>query len=147
MNGRKQTMTNGSRSQGQRQIIRPGQDPITQLVTLARSLRLGEIPRLASQIEKVIQKGDQAVAAKLVKRFSRQYARQLVRPDWFISAEDNFDGEFLLGHTEDGRRFGLDREQLVRHVFISGQSGFGKSNLIEVILRQANGEEVAHDPL
>ena len=54
------------------------------------------------------------------------------------SRKTALDGEFLLGQTNSGQSFGLTREEVNRHVFISGQSGVGKSTLIDNLFRRGH---------
>ena len=118
-------------------------DWISRLIHIATELKLNEDPEFAETVKKVALKGNQSIAKKLVQRLSSQYYENQLKPNHFRSMEtDSLNGEFLLGYTEDGKPFGLDREDLVRHVLISGQSGSGKTELLKSLFLQTreNGD-------
>ena len=110
-------------------------DPVALLFAMNRSLRLEETP-LAATAARIAAKNDQKPAAKLAKRLASAYYPQQLNPNHFLSLETGLDGDFLLGQTNGGQRLGLTRDEMNRHVFISGQSGVGKSTLIDNLFRR-----------
>jgi hypothetical protein len=119
---------------------------INTLLAIVKELKLSEVPQLSAIVQKIAHKNDQHSAEKLVRRLSKAYYEQKISPNLFLSFEQNLEGEILLGHTDDGKPVGLNRQDLVRHTFISGQSGFGKSNLLKLMFLQAKekGIHVVH---
>ena len=130
----------GSGGQARQPVGHP--DPIIQLINITKALKYDEVERIRNLVERIAIKGDSKAAAKLIKRFAPAFYRQQLAPDLFLSREDDFQGEFLLGHKPDGREFGLGRQELVRHVFLSGQSGAGKTSLLKAIHKQAQERAV-----
>ncbi|MBI4454737.1 MAG: ATP-binding protein [Acidobacteria bacterium] len=118
------------------------QNWIALLIEIVRTLKLSELPQVVALVRKIAIKGDQRAAEKLAKRLSSHYYGQVLAPNHFISMERNLDGDILLGFTDDGKRFGLSRQELVRHVLLTGQSGSGKSNSIKLIVVQARRFEI-----
>jgi len=119
---------------------RSPEDWVRRLIEIVRALKLNENPKIADLVEKIALTGNQKAARKMVKRFADAYYKQLLNPDNFISLADNLEGEFLIGYTEDGRPFGLDRPELNCHCGIFSQSGFGKSTIIKNLLMQGKGK-------
>lgn len=110
----------------------------TRLLQIARQLKLDEDPRFAALLAGIIRKKDARTAKKLVQRLELRSVAQTLQPNHFISTEtDRLGGEFLVGHTSGGHPVGLDRDELVRHVLITGQSGTGKSNVLKNLFFQA----------
>ena len=114
-----------------------GREPISQLIQVVRQLKLNEHPKIACLVEKIAVKQDHQAASKLMKRLARVYYEQQLTPNQFISADQNLDGYISIGHTDDNKRIGLTEEELSRHTFVSGQSGMGKTNLLELVFMQA----------
>ena len=119
------------------QPSRGGRDFITTLTMIAKVLKLYDHPGWADFIEKITNSGNQKFAERVVRALTPLYHDQQLRPNHFRSFQENLDGEFVIGHTDDGRPFGLSREELVRHVFLPGQSGTGKTNCLDIIFSQA----------
>lgn len=120
-----------------RPLNRFQQDYIADLIAKASFLKLTEKPRWKEILTKIYISQDQDAAKGLLEAINTKYADKFVKQDPFYSIEKNLDGDFLLGHGEDGKPFGLDWEQLVRHIFVSGQAGFGKTNLMKFLFLQA----------
>lgn len=112
------------------------EDSISQLVAISHELKLSQVPIFEGLLKRIMDIGDQIAAKKLIERLKPFYNRQLIKPDHFITHAKNLDGEFLLGYTEDGRRVGIDRSDMVRHVAYFGQSGSGKTTTARNIFRQ-----------
>jgi hypothetical protein len=114
-----------------------GKDWISMLLMIVHELHLNEVPKLSSVVQKIAIKQDQKSAEKLVKRLAALYYKNKLNPNLFASFEEDLEGEIVIGTTSNGKPFGLRIEQdLPKHVFISGQSGSGKSNLLELIIYQ-----------
>ena len=104
---------------------------------MVQALKLSEVPKIANLVKRIAVKRDQRAAQKMVKRLASSFYEQQVTPNHFLSMETDLEGEILIGHTLNERAFGLNRDVLNRHTFISSQSGFGKSNLIKLLFYQA----------
>lgn len=117
-------------------------DSIRLLLEMTAKLRLSSNPQFARLVAGVATAGNQAAARKLVKLLAPAFYQNQVAPNHFLSTESDLDGPILIGHTPDGRRFGLRPEHLVRHTGIFGGSGFGKSNLLDLIATQARDNAI-----
>jgi predicted transcriptional regulator len=112
-------------------------DWVSKLVLIVQELRLQGVEQIASMVQKIALKQDQKSAEKLVKGLAALYYKNQLNPNHFASFESDTEGEITLGATTNGKPFGLRiEEDLPKHVFISGQSGSGKSNLLELIICQ-----------
>lgn len=87
-------------------------------------------------------KGDERAAEKWVKALAPAFMQQQLTPDRFLSMETELAGDLLLGRTDDGREVGLTWEELNRHVYISGQSGFGKSVTLKNLFLEAERRSI-----
>ena len=116
-------------------------DAVALLRDMVRALRL-ENTHYARTAAKIATRNDQRTAAKLARRLASAYYQQQLAPDRFLSYEEGLDGAFRLGHMPGRRALGLTSADMNRHVFISGQAGTGKSNLLINLFRQAASQGV-----
>lgn len=106
------------------------------LVEMTKTLRLNEVPSFARLVRNIVVSRNIHAAQNVINCLAPAYHQQIVKPDPFLSVAGDLDGEILLGTTPSGKRVGLNRMDLVRHIFISGQSGTGKSALIKSLVLQ-----------
>src|SRR5262249_33608764 len=103
-------------------------------------------PTIARLVAFVAARNDQKTAEKILRRIAPAYYSQRVSPNHFLSHAANLDGEFRLGTTFENRPFGLSSRELNHHITVFGEPGYGKTNLLEVVVRQCqkNGVYVVY---
>lgn len=109
---------------------------IQMLIEATRTLRLNESNEFSEFVRRISMTGNERAAEKCLRMLAPALYRQQLQPDQFLSLEQNLGGDINLGTLPNGQPFGLDRQQLVRHTGIFGQSGGGKSNTLKHVVYQ-----------
>ena len=87
---------------------------------MTKALKLNDSEKFVRLVKAIAIKNDHRMAQKVIKRLDEKYLTQVLNPDHFLSADKDLEGEFFGGTTPDGRAFGQDREELVRHTLVHG---------------------------
>ncbi len=116
---------------------------------MARELKLTDDPKWKRLLKGILIKNNEKAAQKYITKLQSPYADHLITPNNFRSGLTDLNGEFEIAPTIEDKLFGLDRQELNRHMLIAGSSGGGKSFLIKKIIKQAKRKNlyvIHYDP-